>query len=391
VKFGKTLYFYALLIKAICQEWKKSSRTAFDLLSESWRLYRTNNTQIFMQWVMTRCLIPNYRLKVKIKLGRPSPTIFRKFHEEIQADAEWASTAAIQSRQQPKYLIIRDGAMGDVLMLTPVVRALHARHGGDIAIDIATQAKAVFDSNPYVRAVVSPKALKHGVHTYDVVIDLNDAYERSPDTHPVSAYGKLVLGVGDFDKSLDLHPTPEDIRWIDSVVAEVGGPYVVVHHFRHEWSNREIDPAVWSGLLSGLAQQKRFKVIYVGVDRDYAEILSDDFQDHRGKYSIQQLSLLIANSEGFLGGDSGPSHIAATTNAPMCIFYTCAHHEARMPLRSVGRFLPLKPDLDCYGCLTHSPIPRPGHFCSRGDNACVRAFDTPAITNRVLSFFEKKS
>lgn len=390
MKYWKTLYFYALLTKAMFQEWKKSPRTAFYLLSESWRLYSTHNAQRFIQWVMTRCLIPNYRLKVKIKLGRPSPTIFRKFHEEIQSDGVWTSTAAIQLRQQPKYLIIRDGAMGDVLMLTPVVRALHARHDGDIAIDIATQAKAVFDSNPYVRAVLSPKALKHGVHTYDVVIDLNDAYERSPDTHPVNAYGKLVLGVGDFDKSLDLHPTPKDIQWIDSVVAEIGGPYVVVHHFRHEWPNREIDPAVWSGLLSGLAQQKRFKVIYVGVDRDYAEILSDDFKDHRGKYSIQQLSLLIAKSEGFLGGDSGPSHIAATTNAPMAVFFTCAHHEARMPLRRTGRFLPLKPDLECYGCLTDSAIPRPGYFCSRGDNACVSAFDTPAITDRVLSFFEKK-
>lgn len=344
-----------------------------------------------MQWAMTRCLIPNYRLKTKIKLGRPSPTIFRKFYENIQSDAAWVSKASVKLRQQPKYLIIRDGAMGDVLMLTPVVRELYARHEGDIAIDIASQAQTVFDNSPYVRAVLDPKSLRRGVHTYDVVIDLNETYERSPDIHPVNAYAKLVLGVSDFDKKLDLYPTREDIQRIDSVVAEIGGPYLVVHHFRHEWPNREIDPVVWDHVLNGLAQQNRFKVIFVGIERDYAELRGADFEDHRGRYSLQQLSLLIAKSEGFLGGDSGPSHIAATTNAPMCIFYTCAHHEARMPLRSSGRFLPIKPDLDCYGCLTHSPIPRPGYFCYRGDNACVRTFDTSEATHRVLSFFDKKS
>ncbi|PUE29134.1 hypothetical protein B9Z39_03415 [Limnohabitans sp. JirII-29] len=388
MKLRKALYFYVILIRAIVQAWVKCPREAKALVSELWRVYQTQSYDAFIHFVLKRVLVHQYRLKVKIKLGRPSPTIFRKFYEEINGDEALCGDTAVKARQQPKYLIIRDGAMGDVLMLTPVVRALYLRHEGDIAIDIATQARAVFDHNPYVRAVLDPKTLSRGIHTYDAVLDLNEVYERSPQAHPVNVYGKFVLGVGAFDKKLELHATQEDAHVIDGVVAKIGGPYVVVHHFRHEWPNREIDPKVWGGLLDGFAQQKNFKVIYVGVDRDHAHIKGPGFEDHRGRYSIQQLSLLIARSEGFLGGDSGPSHIAATTDAPMCIFYTCAHHEARMPLRQTGRFLPITPRIDCYGCLTRNPVPRPGYFCQRGDNACVGAFDVGDVTHRILKFFE---
>ena len=391
MKFTHTLYFYALLAKAMVQEWKKNARTARHLIAQGWHVYRASPPRAFVAWALTHCLIPNYRLKTKIALGRPSPTIFRKFHDTIQADEAWCSPAGVTLRQQPRYLLMRDGAMGDVLMLTPVVKALHARHGGDIAIDIATHAPAVFDHNPYVRAVLNPKLLGRGVHTYDVVVDLNDAYERSPNTHPVKAYGKWVLGMAEFEPKLELHPTHKDVALIDAVVAEIGGPYLVVHHFRHEWPNREIDALVWDSLLDGLAQQGQFKIVFVGVARDHAEIRHANFLDHRGRYTLQQLSVLIAKSHGFVGGDSGPSHIAATTDAPMCVFYTCAHHEARKPLRQGGRFLPLTPELDCYGCLTRSVVARPGYFCARGDNACVRAFDMSRITPRVLNFFEGKS
>ena len=388
MKLGKLLYFYILLIKALVQEWLKCPQETKTFVFEIWRAYRTKESKAFVRFVLRQLLIPHYRLKVKIKLGRPSPTIFRKFHEEIDGDEALCGDVAVYARQQPKYLIIRDGAMGDVLMLTPVVRALYLRHEGDIAIDVATQARAVFNNNPYVSAVLDPKTLSRGVRTYDVVIDLNEVYERSPQAHPVNTYGKFVLGVCAFDKKLELYPTQEDIRRIDEVVVQIGTPYVVVHHFRHEWPNREIDSKVWDGVLDGFVQQSHLKVIYVGVERDHAYIKGPGFEDHRGRYSIQQLSLLIAKSDGFLGGDSGPSHIAATTNAAMCIFYTCAHHEARMPLRQGARFLPITPRINCYGCLTRHPVPRPGYFCKRGDNACVSAFDTQDVAVRILNFFQ---
>ena len=388
MSFGKRIYFYLLLVKVLWQEWIKSPKAAKSLLLELWRQYRGSSQQVFMLWVMARCLTANYRLKTKIRLGRPSVTIFRKFYDFFRANEVLCADEAVNQRKLTKYLIIRDGAMGDVLMLTPVVRALHARHGGEIAIDIATKTPAVFQNSPYVRAVFDPRALRRGIYTYDVVTDLNDVYERAPHAHPVNAYADVVLGTSEFDKKLVLSPSPEDAHFIEKVVTEIDAPYVVVHHLRHEWGNREIDTAIWSRIYDGFERRGDLKVIFVGSNRDYAPTRNASFEDHRERYSIQQLSLLIAKSQGFLGGDSGPSHVAAATDVPIAVFYTCAHHEARMPLRSTGRFLPLKPHVDCYGCLSDNPIPRAGYFCSRGDNACVRAFDATQVTHQVMDFFK---
>lgn len=342
----------------------------------------------FFKILFEQLLIPNYRLKASVKLGRPSFTVYRKFFELIQS-VESDDVLAVQERKKPRYLLIRDGAMGDVLMLTPVVRALHNAHAGDISIDVATHARVVFDHNPYVNQVISPKQLARGVRTYDVVIDLNGVYERMPNTHPVNAYAKVVLGTADLDKKLALYPSSSDVALIDEAVKQIGSPYVVVHQFSHDWPNRTIAAEVWAQTLEAITASGWVKVVYVGTEQDLAPVRDAQHEDHRARYSLQQLSVLIARSQGFIGGDSGPSHVAATTDVPMAVFYTCAHHEARMPLRASGRFLPIFPDLDCYGCLTRRTLPRLGYFCERGDNACVKQEAFPSLGESIGKFFTR--
>lgn len=336
-------------------------------------------------------IVKNFRLKTKIKLGRPSAALYRKFYEQFQASKSYSQANAVAVRKYSKYLIIRDGAMGDVLMLTPVIRELHHLHEGEIVIDVATHANNVFLNSPYVARVLDPNSLFKGVRTYDVVIDLNDVYERSPNTHPVDAYAKCVFGKRHFDKQLAIFNSQRDAEFVKHVVSEIAAPFLVVHYFKHEWPNREINCDIWRGLLLSLAKSAQYKIVFIGVDRDHAIEDNGVFLDHRGRYSIQQLKLLIDNSIGFLGGDSGPSHVAAATSAPMAVFYTCAHHEARKPLRNVGRFVPIIPNVDCYGCLTRNPIPRPGYLCERGDNACTYSFDLENLKAEIGEFFKVES
>jgi hypothetical protein len=59
-----------------------------------------------------------------------------------------------------------------------------------------------------------------------------------------------------------------------------------------------------------------------------------------------------------------------------------------MPLRNGGKFMPLMSNVDCYGCLTRNPIPRPGYYCERGDNACTFGFDVEKIKAQIINFFE---
>ena len=382
-------WVYLVLVSICCLfvVWR-TDRSRYRVLVRSLRMALSASVRgDFFKILFAQLIIPNYRLKPSVKLGRPSLAVYRKFFELIQS-VESHNAHALKERGQTRYLLIRDGAMGDVLMLTPVVHALHSAHAGDIAIDVATHARAVFDHNPYVHQVLSPKQLARGVRTYDAVIDLNGVYERMPNTHPVNAYAKVVLGNTDFNKKLELYPTPGDVALIDEVVKKIGAPYVVVHQFSHDWPNRIIAPEVWAQALGAITRSGSVKVVHVGTLHDMAPVSDAQHEDHRARYTLQQLSLLIAHSQGFIGGDSGPSHVAATTDVPVSVFYTCAHHEARMPLRAGGRFLPIFPDLDCYGCLTRRNMPRLGYFCERGDNACVRPAAYPNLQEHVQNFFE---
>lgn len=386
-----TTWVYLVLVSVRCLfvVWR-TDRPRYKALVRSLRTALSAGARgDFFKILFEQLLIPNYRLKASVKLGRPSLTVYRKFFELIQS-VESSDVPAVQERKKPRYLLIRDGAMGDVLMLTPVVRALHTAHAGDISIDVVTHARVVFDHNPYVNQVISPKQLIRGVHTYDVVIDLNGVYERMPNTHPVNAYAKVMLGVSEFSKKLELYPTPADVALIDEVVQKIGAPFVVVHQFSHDWPNRTIDPAVWAQAVDAITASGSMKVVYVGTEQDLAPVCDAQHEDHRARYSLQQLSVLISKSQGFIGGDSGPSHVAATTDVPIVVFYTCAHHETRMPLREGGRFLPIFPALDCYGCLTRRTVPRLGYFCEREDNACVALAAHPKLKESIQNFLSKR-
>lgn len=387
IRWAAWLYLLLVSIKGLFVMWRIDKARAYSLAKDLWFSYdREGSRNSFFRLLFEQVLIPNYRLKTGIRLGRPSVTIYRKFFDLIQS-LESHDLQSLEERMKLRYLLIRDGAMGDVLMLTPVIHALHNAHEGDILIDVATHARAVFDNNPFVNQLLTPKQLARGVRTYDVVVDLNGLYERIPNMHPVNAYAKAVLGTLSFDKKLELYPSANDVLFIDDVVKRIGVPFVVVHQFSHNWPNRTISSAIWAQAIASITESGKLKVIYVGTTQDLAPVLGAQYEDHRARYTLQQLSLLISRSHGFIGGDSGPSHVAATTDVPIAIFYTCAHHEARKPLRDKGKFLPIFPALDCYGCLTKRTIPRPGYYCERGDNACVELVGASDLRASLINFF----
>jgi ADP-heptose:LPS heptosyltransferase len=380
--------FILRLISALVVGYFRGGKTVLELRAIIKMAIEAGSWQLFRLKMVEEIIQPNYRLRETLKLGAPSTTVYRKYYSDFKSSQSFLSLKSIRARQCPRFLIIRDAAMGDVLMLTPAIRALHVLHQGEIIIDIATKSEHVFNNSPYINEVVNSSKLSVGIRHYDAVFNLNAVYERSPNCHPVDVYGRFLLGDRDFDRQINIFPDGFDRDHVDQVVKMIDSRYLVVHYLGHEWPNREVNMSIWETLLATFKAVGNLKVVFVGAHNDHVSIKNANFLDHRGRYSIQQLKLLIDRSIGFLGGDSGPSHVAAATNAPMAVFYTCAHHEARMPLRNGGKFMPLMPNVDCYGCLTRNPIPRPGYHCERGDNACTSGFDVEKIKLQIINFFE---
>jgi len=380
------IYLAIISIKAWLSVWRRSPIDAKRLWSELFKKWKENKKEDLSKVFWKQLIIPSYRLKKSISLGRNSPSVYRKFAPLLSEAVKAEETDQQLNQKLPSYLVMRNGAMGDVMMMTPAIRNLYEVHDGNINIDVATYFPKIFDNSPYVRNTLNPKGLSQGVHNYDCVIDLNGVYERCPTEHPVDVYMRFSVGKKNGSRSLDLFPTVSDQDFIKQVIHGINSRYVVVHQFHHAWPNRNISTHIWDKITSEIVDKLKLKVIYVGTGVESYAKVEDGYEDHRNRYSIQQLSLLISQSVGFIGADSGPAHIAATTNVPICGFYTCAHHEVRMPLREHGRFLPLFPELECYGCLARHPMKITTYYCQRGDNACTLDRYFGNVAQKVVSF-----
>ena len=386
----KTWRACLLLVWLVTQEIVRQSRSprgeVFALLRTVCVAIARRGQRFGLKKLLETIGLPNYRKKTRLKLGRPSPNAFKKLAPLFAMLPGYPNQAARDRIARVKILVIRDGAMGDVLMATPVIRELYLSRHPRVILDVATKTGDVFLNSPYVNEVIPVKELARKTREYDLVVDLNGVYENSPKEHPVEAYARVALGWPLLDKKLDLFPSLSDTKIVDRAVKSIGADFLVVHCPNHQWPNRQLPRPTWRAILKKVALETGLRIIQIGTSKDVSIDDCPEFENHLEKYSIHQICGLISRSRGFIGLDAGPSHIAASTDAPICVFYTCAHHETRKPLRDSGRFLALTPEIECYGCLTNSPLPRPGYFCKRGDNACTEAFHEDRVAAQIVDF-----
>lgn len=72
--------------------------------------------------------------------------------------------------------------------------------------------------------------------------------------------------------------------------------------------------------------------------------------DLRNKTTIPELASIFRQTKAVCGLDSGPIHLAGTTNVPIICGYTSVSPEHRIPIRKEGKTYPVTPDIECIGC-----------------------------------------
>ena len=320
----------------------------------------------------------NYLLKTRLLMRAPSSSVYPKvgpllpdgyFSKALRPSDDGIS-------EPVRILVIRSGAMGDVILATPVIRKLYEDRRGHCRIDVVTRHGDVFAGNPNVSGILSPKALRHLRTAYDLVVDLDMALERNKSLHITDAYALYAFGLQPFDKRPELFPSAEDTDKVRAMMAQFRNGYVVAHNrvdpgqpYRH------VPVESWRRLLEGIVVEHGIPVLQVGsLGGDVALDGDALLLDYRDRFSLQELKEVIAGARLFVGTDAGPLHVAACTDTPIVSFFTLAHHDTRKPLRPLGTFVPVVPDIECYGCVREYPLPW-GFKCRRGDNACVDRFD----------------
>lgn len=268
--------------------------------------------------------------------------------------------------------IKRTAAIGDVLMVTPLVQALRQKYG-EVFLHVAP---SLHDK---IHALLDSQALgvMRANSTFGPIIDLDGAYETRPHLHPVKAYCE-VAGVDPADTTQGFCNMNYDLR---------DGKFDVVIHATVSWPNRTQPRAFWADLVETL---KADGLTVACVAHGVAEIVPNCNAVFLGK-SLPYVAGLIEYGAGvFICGDSGPLHIAACTQTPIIGLFTIALAERRRPWgRPASSFVGINSAVDCVGCLHRAPQPCSFLDCEHtgaDKHACLNGFSVAEIVAHVQRF-----
>ena len=301
--------------------------------------------------------------------------------------------APLQIDRPTRILVDRRKAVGDVIMITPVLRELRRRYGSDAFIQVVTEEHIVLENNPDISNVSQPADMKKE-DPWDLYLNLNDAYEYNVKSHYVDSYLYRAFGnnIDEIDRTLTLVTTEEEQQAVEEAIADIGGPYVVFHMRRWAWENKNMDPATWTLIMAWLeGAYPDTKIVTVGAQYDMRAPVgvSSKYIDLVEQLSMGEIRHLIANAQAFIGGDSGPYHIACTTSTPVVALLSHLDPEQILPWRD-GEFGKdvhvVKSRVPCTGCYARQKPPVRNLVCEQPKESewlCNRSFDFQEITEAI--------
>ena len=283
-------------------------------------------------------------------------------------------------------LVKRRAALGDVVMSTAVVRELYKRYDGNCAITVETEFPLVYKNNPYI--VDLRNWGECNPVDYEVVIDLDDAYESNPDNHFVDSMLYRAFGndIANLNRAPDLHTDENDRNTVDADIKEIG-PFFAVHMRNWHWALKNIDVDIWCDVFARVFEKNAdTKIVCVGGPTDIA-LEHPLIVDARAKYTPQQLAYFLNSAKCFVGIDSGPFQIATASDTHVIGLLTHNPPENIMPIRKFDagwNSTAIQAEIDCVGCNVKQARPVRGINCVHGDFRCNKLFDTQKIADAIL-------
>lgn len=275
-------------------------------------------------------------------------------------------------------LIIKPGAIGDLLQLTPLLRALKAHYPASrITLLAGSRATGgLFRNNPHVQEVLVYE--KRGEHRsaasflrlwgeirrrrFDLVLNFQRSnvktwllaaaafpcrvlvYRRSdrPGLHAVGNYLETIepLGISGAARDLELFPGPEDRSFANTVLAGIKSdtkPLIALNpgasHPVNRWGT-----AQFAELADLLTDRLGANLVLIGgkEDEELAEAVLRDMRSTAlvltGKVSLLQLGAVFEQCDILVTGDTGPLHVATAAGTMVAALFGAADPDRTGPL-----------------------------------------------------------
>lgn len=324
--------------------------------------------------------------------------------------------ANICENRYKRILVVRTDRIGDVLISTPVIKALRDGYPASyIAMMVSAYTKDLVEGNPYLdRVIVFDKDKKHkGLFAtmgfsrmlkdleFDIAIILHPTvrihlicflagirerigYDRKAPYFLTTAikhtkqYGKRheieynfdllkSLGISEANKELYMPIKARSEGIVDEVLKEAGVALqdrLVAIHPASSCLSRRWPLSKFAELIDRLAISFRVKVLIVSdaihgdISKDLASLSKTGPIDLSGRFNLSELASLFKRCSLVISNDSGPVHMAVAVKTPVISIF--GRNQPGLgpvrwrPLGDTDVFLHKK--TDCAPCLAHDCV-----------------------------------
>ncbi|RJO65144.1 MAG: lipopolysaccharide heptosyltransferase II [Candidatus Omnitrophota bacterium] len=381
--------------------------------------------------------------KAQCKFGHLHCLSLIKAHDAEAAVRSFLAQAALISRTPypspdfKRILIVRTDRIGDVLLSTPVIKALRQAYPcAYIAMTVAPYAADIVEGNPYLDEIIifAKESRDKGlIGNFRFVRRLRrQKFDVCFVLHPTTRLHLLMylarvprrvgynrkLGFLLTDRIVHKKQTGEKheseysldvIRYL-GIEADDNNPFMPIRQESEAWAETQLQNAgirsddkilaihpgascrskLWpeenfASVCDQLTERVGFKVVVVAgpKDTEIAERILARMR-HRavnfaGKTSVSQLASLLKRCSLFISNDSGPVHIASALGIPVVAIFGRSQN-GLSPVRwgPLGeKSAVLRKNVGCVECLAHN--------CKK-EFACIRAITPDDVIKAVADF-----
>jgi heptosyltransferase-2 len=292
-------------------------------------------------------------------------------------------------------LLIKPGAIGDLLQITPVIRGLRQRYPQSrISLLVGSEVTAamfghhpdivetiVFDKRGEHRSLKALAALWRRLRNarYDLVLNFQRSslkgwllvaaalpcrvlvYHKSRKriVHAVANHGEtlLPLGVTPTDMHLDFFYSPADREFVDTLISSSSLEKKIVVAVNPGASNRIKcwGPHRFAELGDRIVEELGAGVVIVGGpdERDLADTILAGMRneplDMLGQTTLAQLGALLHRCDVLVSGDTGPMHMATAVGTPVVALFGAIDPRRTGPVGE-GHLVIRHPEIPCVPC-----------------------------------------
>jgi ADP-heptose:LPS heptosyltransferase len=257
-------------------------------------------------------------------------------------------------------LIKRRAAIGDVLLLTPILRELK-RQNAEAKIMVETICPEVLENNPDVFATTQQEQSPQYFHR---TFDLNLCYERQPKRHIITAYAE-ACGLDPAAIDWRLRYRPDKQGQVEAQRFSDGKKVAVIHSGITDWPGRNWAPEKFQEVANLLAAEG-YKVALVGNHATPQLKGATPFIDKR----VSEVYSLIEQADVFIGIDSFPMHLAQAALTPTVGIFGMIDPKYRLlPFPFIAAVQ--AQNVGCLGCHHEQQPPRVSGECFRPTEMCM--------------------